>query len=155
MSTVIAHDTIRFERKLARPPHVVFAAYADIDQRIVWSAPSDDEIVIFESHDFAVGGVDRFICGLKDSPSFAGTTRYEHIVDGELIVFGERLVTTAGELLALSLVTWVVTPDGDGGTVLTITDQVTSATGDGPIDGSRHGYAAMLDQLDAHLSKLT
>ena len=132
----------------------MFAAYAEIDQRVIWSAPSDDEIVIFESHDFAVGGVDHFICGRKESPSFAGTTRYEHIVDGEVIVFTERLVTTAGDLLAMSLVTWAVTPDDGGGTVLTITDQVTSAAGDGPIVGSRHGYAAMLDQLDAHLSTL-
>ncbi len=154
MSTAIVHDTIRFERTLAQPPHVVFAAYADIEQRVIWSAPSDDEIVIFESHDFAVGGVDHFICGLRESPSFAGTTRYEHIVDGEVIVFSERLITTAGDLLAMSMVTWAVKPDVEGGTVLTITDQVTSTTGDGPIDGSRHGYTAMLDQLDAHLSKL-
>jgi uncharacterized protein YndB with AHSA1/START domain len=154
MSNAIVHDILRFERTLAQPPHVVFAAYADIDQRVVWSAPSIDEVVIFESHDFAVGGVDHFICGLKDSPGFAGTTRYEHIVEGEVIVFSERLVTTAGDLLAMSLVTWAVTPDDGGGSVLTITDQVTSAAGDGPIIGSRHGYTAMLDQLDAHLSKL-
>ncbi len=155
MNNAIVHDTLRFERTLAQPPHVVFAAYADIDQRVIWSAPSFDEIVVFESHDFTVGGVDHFICGLKDSPGFAGTTRYEHIVDGELIVFTERLVTTDGELLAMSLVTWSVTLDDKSGTVLTITDQVTSAAGDGPIDGSRHGYAAMLDQLDGHLSRLT
>ena len=101
MSTPIVHDTIRFERTLAQPPHVVFAAYADIDQRVIWSTPSDDEIVIFQSHDFAVGCVDHFICGLKESPSLAGTTRYKHIVDDEVIVFSERLVTTAGDFLAM------------------------------------------------------
>lgn len=152
MTVDVVHDTLRFERVLAHPPDVVFAAYADVDQRVLWSAPSDDEIVIFESHDFAVGGVDHFICGLKESPSFAGTTRYELIVDDEVIVFSERLVATNGDLLAMSLVTWAVTPDGKGATVLTITDQVTSAAGDGPIHGSRDGYNAMLDQLDAHLS---
>ncbi len=154
MSNAIVHDTLRFERILRQPPQVVFAAYADIDQRVIWSAPSAEEIVVFESHDFVVGGVDHFICGLRDSPGFAGTTRYEYIVDDEVIVFDERLVTTAGDLLAMSLVTWAITPADGGGGVLTITDQVTSAAGDGPIDGSRHGYTAMLDQLDAHLSKL-
>lgn len=153
MSTQIVHDTLRFERSFTRPPDIVFAAYADVDQRVVWSAPSDDEIVIFESHDFTVGGVDTFICGLKESPSFAGTTRYEHIVDDDVIVFAERLVTTDGDLLAMSLVTWAVADNGSGGTVLTITDQVTSASGDGPIEGSRHGYTAMLDQLDAFLTQ--
>jgi len=152
MTTDVVHDTLRFERALPHPPNIVFAAYADVDQRVLWSAPSDDEIVLFESHDFTVGGVDHFICGLKDSPQFAGTTRYEHIVDDEVIVFSERLVTTAGDLLAMSLVTWAVSLSEGGGTLLTITDQATSAAGDGPIEGSRHGYTAMLDQLDAHLS---
>ncbi len=152
MTTDVVHETLRFERTLAHPPNVVYAAYADVDQRVAWSAPSDDEIVIFESHDFTVGGVDHFICGLKESPNFAGTTRYELIVDGEVIVFSERLVTTDGDLLAMSLVTWAVASDDHGGTLLTITDQVTSAAGDGPIRGSRDGYTAMLDQLEAHLS---
>ena len=35
---------------------------------------------------------------------------------------------------------------------LTIVDQVTSFAGDGPIEGSRHGYGAMLDQLERHLA---
>lgn len=155
MSTDVVHDTLRFERTMAHPPNVVFAAYADIDQRVVWSAPSDDEIVIFESHDFAVGGLDHFICGLKESPNFAGTTRYEHIVDNDVIVFSERLATTDGDLLAISLVTWAVTPADSGETTLTITDQVTSAAGDSPVEGSRHGYNATLDQLDKHLSTPT
>lgn len=153
MSNPVVHETLRFERRLSQPPSTVFAAYADIDQRTIWSAPSDD-IVIFESHEFAVGGIDHFICGPKEDPGWAGTTRYEHIVDGEMIVFTERLTTTAGHLLAMSLVTWAVTPDNAGGTLLTITDQVTSAAGDGPIDGSRHGYNVVLDQLDTHLEKL-
>jgi uncharacterized protein YndB with AHSA1/START domain len=152
MSNLVVHDTLRFERTLNHPPDVVFAAYADIEQRIVWSAPSADEIVIFESHEFAVGGVDHFICGPKESPSFVGTTRYEHIVDGEVIVFSERLVTSGEDLLAMSLVSWVIAPNDAGGTVLTVTDQVTSAAGDGPIDGSRHGYNAILDQLGTHLA---
>lgn len=148
----IVQDTLRFERQLAHPPKAVFDAYADIHQRTVWSAPSDDEVVIFETHDFSVGGVDRFICGLKETPSFLGTTRYEAIIDGEAIVFTERLTNLDDDLLAVSLVTWSVDAKGDG-SVLTIVDQVTSVAGDGPIDGSRHGYSAMLDQLDAHLAR--
>ncbi|MEL6893465.1 MAG: SRPBCC domain-containing protein [Actinomycetota bacterium] len=145
------NDTLRFERHFDHPPRVVFDAYADIEQRTIWSAPSDDEVVIFETHDFSVGGVDRFICGLRESPSFAGTTRYHAIVDGETIVFTERLTNLDDDLSAVSLVTWHVTADGDG-SLLTIIDQVTSIVGDGPIHGSRHGYTAMLDQLTEHLT---
>ncbi len=129
----------------------MFDAYADIDQRTVWSAPSDDEIVIFETHDFSVGGADRFICGPKEAPSFAGTTHYHAIVDGETIVFTERLTDLDDNLSAVSLVTWNVVADGSG-SLLTIIDQVASIVGDGPIHGSRHGYTAMLDQLAKHLA---
>lgn len=152
MTTDLAHDTLTFERQFDHPPQAVFDAYADIDQRVIWSAPSEDEIVIFEHHDFTVGGTDRFLCGLKDAPSFAGTTRYHAIIDGEAIVFTEHLTDLDDDLLAVSLVTWTVNADS-GGSKLTIIDQVTSLQGDGPIQGSRHGYTAMLDQLQRHLDQ--
>jgi len=143
---VLDHDTIRLEHSYAQPPSAVFRAYADIDLRSQWSAPSDEEEVVFDAHDFRVGGVDEYRCGLKGQMSFSGTTRYEHIVDDEVIVYTERLVTTAGALQAMSLVTWRVVADGPGSR-LSIVDQVTSVDGEGPITGSRHGYAAMLEQL--------
>jgi uncharacterized protein YndB with AHSA1/START domain len=149
----VAHDTILLERDLPHPAAAVFRAYADIDKRVQWSAPSDDEIVIFESHDFRVGGVDRFLCGHRDDPNFAGTTRYEHI-DDRHIVFTERLVDGHDALLAVSLVTWAITPTGSG-CRLVVTDQVVSVAGQGPIDGSRDGYAAILDQLARHLATQT
>jgi uncharacterized protein YndB with AHSA1/START domain len=58
--------------------------------------------------------VDQYRCGLKGQTSFAGTTRYEHIVDGELIVYTERLITIDGALQAMSLVTRSVRPEGNG-----------------------------------------
>lgn len=149
-TTALAHDTIRLERELPHSPARVFAAYADIDERVAWSAPTDDEIVIFESHDFRVGGTDRFICGPREAPTFAGTTRYEHIEPDRLLVFTERLVTTEEVLLAISLASWQFDAMDDG-CRLTIIDQVTSVAGDGPIEGSRHGYGAILDQLARHL----
>ncbi len=150
MTTDLAHATLTFERHFPHPAPAVFDAYADIDQRVVWSAPSENEIVIFESHDFTVGGTDRFLCGLKEAPSFAGITRYHAIIDGAMIVFTEHLTALDDRVLAISLVTWTVEPDRDGAK-LTIVDQVTSLSGSGAIEGSRHGYTAMLDQLERHL----
>ncbi len=154
--SILAHDTIRLERIYSHSAARVFRAYADVDERARWSAPSDDEYVSFDEHDFRVGGVDRFTCGRRSDPTasgttFSGTTRYESIVDDDHVVFTERLVTADHELLAMSLVTWAVEPVDDG-CRLTIVDQVTSFAGDGPIEGSRHGYRAMLDQLQRHLA---
>lgn len=153
--TALAHDTIRLDRTYPYPPARVFEAYADIDQRARWSAPSDDEFVTFSAHDFRVGGLDEFTCGPVEAPEtahFTGVTRYESIVEPAHLVFTERLATASGELLAMSLVTWAVEAAA-GGSTLTITDQVTSFAGDGPIEGSRHGYRAMLDQLDRFLGR--
>lgn len=151
MSAIDAsHDTIRLEREYPHPPAAVFRAYADIERRELWSAPSDEEEVVFDEHEFRVGGIDRFRCGLKGELNFAGITRYEHIVDDELIVFTERLVTTDGRLQAISLVTWSIAAV-EGGCRLTIVDQIMSTAGVGPIEGSRAGYTAMLEQLARHL----
>ncbi len=149
----LAHDTIVLSHEFSHSAARVFAAYADVEQRRVWSAPSAEEFVELDAHDFRVGGVDEFRCGLSDTPesTFAGTTRYEDIVVDEYFVFTERLVSAAGTLLAMSLVTWAIEPTATG-CRLTITDQVTSVQGDGPIDGSRHGYAAILEQLDRFLA---
>lgn len=131
----VIHDTIRLERQLPHPPSAVFTAYADVDERVAWTAPSDDEIVIFEADDFRVGGIDQFLCGPRDAPNFVGTTRYEDITGNALIVFTERLVW-GDQLLAISLVTWELTPNGTG-TTLVVTDQVTSLAGQGLHRSSR------------------
>lgn len=148
-TVAVAHDTIRLERDLAHPPQVVFDAYANVDQRIAWSVPSDDEVIIYETSDFTVGGTDHFLCGLREQPDYAGTTQYHHI-DDTCIVFTERLVDGSTTLLAVSLVTWHLTATPTGSR-LVVTDQVTSTAGQGPIDGSRDGYTAILDNLARHL----
>lgn len=151
-SAALRHDTIRLERTYPHRPSALFRAYADIERRIGWSAPSVEEEVVFDEHDFRVGGTDRFRCGRKGQLDFAGTTRYEQIVDDELIVYTERLSGGDGTLEAVSLVTWQIEAV-DGGAKLTLVDQVTSLAGDGPIEGSRHGHAAVLEQLGAFLDE--
>ncbi|MDH3680550.1 MAG: SRPBCC domain-containing protein [Acidimicrobiia bacterium] len=142
--------TIQVERNLRQRPELVFDAYADVDQRVRWRA-SSDEPVVFQSHDFRVGGTDHFVRGLPGSPSCAGTTCYEHIATNERIVFTERFVDSGDQLLAISVVTWTIAPSGTGA-LLIITDQTTSVVGSGPIEGSRYAYQVMLDRLARHLA---
>ena len=148
--TDLAHGTVVVDRRYPHPPAAVFGAYADIEQRSAWSAPSDAEDIVFDAHDFRVGGLDEFRCGLAGNLVFSGTTRYQHIVDDSLIVFIETIAAN-GILGAVSLVTWHVEPDGDGAK-LTITDQVVSLDGPGEIEGHRAGYSGILEQLDHFLA---
>ncbi len=141
----VAHDTIVLERNFTHPPEAVFDAHADVDQRVSWSVPSGDEVIMYETADFRVGGTDHFLCGPREQPNFAGTTEYHHI-DSSSIVFTERLVDDSKALLAVSLVTWQFNATPTGCT-LVVTAQVTSTAGQGPIEGSRAGYGAVLDNL--------
>lgn len=70
------------ESWIAERPQVlaaVFRADADIERRELWSAPSDEEEVVFDEHDLRVGGIDRFRCGLKGELKFAGITMLEQL----------------------------------------------------------------------------
>ncbi|MGB5759862.1 MAG: SRPBCC domain-containing protein [Acidimicrobiales bacterium] len=142
--------TIRVERSLDHRPRMVFDAYADIDQRTQWMAPPDD-LISFESHDFRAGASDHFVRPSQGKRSFSGTTRYEHIVDDEHIVFTERLTAANDQLLAISLVSWFLVPSGPG-TLLTITDHTASVVGSRPIEGARYRYEVMVDRLARHLA---
>jgi len=139
-----------FERKFEQSPEVIFDAYADIDQRAQWCRHFD-EVVLFDSHDFQVGGTDHFVRRTPEHPKVAGTVRYEHIEDNERIVFTERDVDSHGRLRTISVVTWTFLPSGTG-TLLAITDQTTSIVGSRPIEGRAYEYEVMLDRLTQHLS---
>lgn len=142
--------TIRVDRQLDHVPEVVFDAYADIDQRAQWNARVD-EVVVFESHDFQVGGTDHFARSPLNGQSLSGITRYEHIVQNECLVFTERLVNSNDQLLAISLITWLIAPSETGARI-DITDQTTSVVGSRPIEGTRYRYEVMLDRLTRHLA---
>mgnify|MGYP001140740641 CR=1 FL=1 len=64
------HETLVFERRFRSSPRAVFAAYADVEARARWSAPSDATAVVYSVSDFRVDGVDRFRCGDKTNLQF-------------------------------------------------------------------------------------
>ena len=148
--TPVVPVTIRVERSLDHRPHRVFDAYADIDQRTQWMAPPDD-LISFESHHFRTGASDHFVRASQGKRGSLVTTRYEHIVDNEHIVFTERLTAANDQLLAISLVSWFLAPS-EPGTLLTITDHTASVVGSRPIEGARHRYEVMVDRLARYLA---
>lgn len=147
--TIIVPVTIRAEREFASTPEELFAAYAEINQRVRWIRPFGQPIE-FESHDFRSAGLDHFTSGPRGNAALSTTTRYEHIVDNQSIVFTNRLESSSEELVAISLVSWSIAPSKTG-TLLAIADQTTSVAGSRPIEGARHRYEAMFDRLAHHL----
>src|ERR1700733_11011793 len=110
MATV--HATLIFERMVPANPDQVFAAYAEVNQRMEWGAPSDNTALIYDQADFREGGEDVFRCGSKSTPDIHGATRYLDIVPNRRIVSTET-ITVEGRRLCASLVTLELNPDGD------------------------------------------
>jgi uncharacterized protein YndB with AHSA1/START domain len=61
--SAIVHATLIFERMISATYDQVFTAYADINQREKWGAPSDNTVLIYDQADFREGGEDVFRCG--------------------------------------------------------------------------------------------
>ena len=150
MATV--HATLIFERMVPANPDQVFAAYAEVNQRMAWGAPSDNTALIYDQADFREGGEDVFRCGSKSNPDIHGATRYLDIVPNRRIVSTET-ITVEGRRLCASLVTLELNPDGDR-TKLTTTIQLASFVGQHMVKGHESGTNASLDNLINYFSKV-
>jgi uncharacterized protein YndB with AHSA1/START domain len=144
-TTQTHHATLDFERTVPARASQVFAAYADIDERVRWGAPSDRSVLIYDAADFHVGGIDRFRCGSKNDPKYHGTTWYQDIVPDIRIVSTER-IEAEGQSLCVSLTTVEFLPAGDQ-TRLKTTVQVASFVGAEMVKGNEVGHNASLDNL--------
>jgi uncharacterized protein YndB with AHSA1/START domain len=139
------HATLIFERIIPATADQVFAAYADVDKRKKWGAPSDKTALIYDQADFREGGEDAFRCGSKSNPNIHGATRYLDVVANRRIVSTET-VSVDGRRLCVSLSTLELNPDGDH-TKLKSTIQLISFVGQDMVRGHENGTNASLDNL--------
>jgi uncharacterized protein YndB with AHSA1/START domain len=148
MATV--HATLVFERTIPAPCDQVFAAYADINERMKWGAPSDNTALIYDRADFREGGEDAFRCGSKANPDIHGATRYLDIVANRRIVSTET-ISVDGRRLCASLLTLELNPEGDR-TKLKSTTQLVSFVGQDMVRGHESGTNSSLDNLVNYFS---
>src|ERR1700748_3554063 len=125
LSTV--HATLIFERILPATVDRVFAAYADLTERMRWGAPSQGTALIYERSNFSEGGEDVFRCGPKSNPNIEGSTRYLDIVPSRRIVSRDTMAVD-GHRLCASLSTLEFRADGSQ-TILKATIQLASFVG--------------------------
>jgi uncharacterized protein YndB with AHSA1/START domain len=150
MNEKLHHATINLEHFYPTSVERVFTEFADPVARARWSAPSGDDILIYDEADFHEGGHDIFRCGPKDDPMFRGETSYLLIVPNQLVVSSEVL-STAGQHLAIALTTLELEPS-DAGTNLKMTVQMISFVGPGMVAGYENGNKSALENLAHHLS---
>ena len=144
------HATLIFERTVPATADRVFTAYADVDERKKWGAPSDNTALIYDQADFCEGGEDAFRCGAKSNPNIHGATRYLDVVVNRRIVSTET-ISVDGRRLCVSLSTLELNPDGDH-TKLQSTIQLVSFVGQDMVKGHENGTNASLDNLVNYFS---
>lgn len=139
------HETLVFDRQFSVTVSAAYSALADVDKRIVWSAPTDTSVFFYEAEDFRVGGQDLFRCGNKDNPNVTGRVTYVSIVPEQSIVTTE-VISIDDTPMMVSINTLALKPH-DAGTNLKLTVQVTSFYGTDMIAGARAGNDAALNNL--------
>lgn len=147
----VNYDTIVLERLYAASPDRVFEAFADPEARMRWGAPSKETGLVYDEADFRVGGTDISRCGPRKNLIYRVEARYWDIVPDTRIVTSE-VVSEGANRLSFSLIT-VVLEAAEGGTKLTLTDQIAAFGGKSMIDGSRAGFNAALDNLHAEFAR--
>lgn len=146
----IFHETLAFERTFDAPPERLFQAFADPRQREIWSAPTPETVIVIDETDLRTGGHETARCGSADALNWTMKVIYHRVEDGRLVTFTEELWDGA-KLLTVALITFEFRKRGDAGTLLSLTDQVTSFVGEGGVSGHRDGYTKALANLAASL----
>lgn len=144
----LAHQSAVSTAAVAADPGRVFQAMANVAERVRWMPAEGEEIGYLEA-DFRVGGRDVYRCGPPGAPVFTAWTSYLLIDPGRHAVWHE-VVEVDGDPVSASLVTWTLQPHA-GGTLVTVTTQVTSFAGAAVAEAVEHGTRASLANLTRYL----
>ena len=66
MTAEMYHRTTVLEKTFKVSVETVFAAWAELDKRARWNAPSDEVQIRYTEDDFSVGGKDVSLCLVGD-----------------------------------------------------------------------------------------
>lgn len=157
MTAPLAHGMFTLERRYDASPVRVFQAWSDPVAFRRWFVEAPGATIHDWTHDFRVGGRGggRYRFGGEENDPGFNDTRFLDIVDNERIissyVMGRELADGPRRDSA-SLVTILLTPDGDG-TRLTYTEQGAFFGEDGGahIPRREEGCAVMLENLAREL----
>ena len=145
----VRHATVVMERHLASPPHRVFAAWSDPDERRIWDLPENGWVVAEHEHDFRVGGMERTRFGPPGNPRYMS---FGHFLDIE----PDARIISAGTMhdndvrMTSTLATVELYADGEG-TRLFLTDQ-SAFYGDEAPEGRSGGWGTIISRLEKYLA---
>jgi uncharacterized protein YndB with AHSA1/START domain len=141
----VVHETVVLERTYKASPARVFAAWESLEARLRWSKPSAGTGLVYDAHDFRVGGKDIVRCGPADDMRFHAEVYYLDIVPAARLIFSER-ISEAGKPMATSMITVEFNTEGQD-THQVVTMQVAALDGSDMVEGYKEGWGPTLDNL--------
>lgn len=144
------HDTFVLERTYAAPPSRVFAFLADPARKRRWyTDEAKQEDIVFEMA-FEVGGVERFRYRMGANTPIAGQilasegTTQDIVPDRRVVI--ASTMSLGDRRISSSLVTFELSADGTGTTIICTHQGVFYEGADGP-QMRKGGWVLLLDRL--------
>jgi uncharacterized protein YndB with AHSA1/START domain len=141
----VAHETVVIERTYKASPARVFAAWESVEARLRWSKPYPTTGLVYDAHDFRVGGKDIARCGPADDMRFHAEVHYLDIVPAARLIFSER-IREADKPMATSMITVEFRAKG-ADTHQVVTMQIAALDGSDMVEGYKEGWEPTLDNL--------
>lgn len=149
LDKTIDHATITAERRIKAHVKHVFAAWADKDAIMQWSAPEEGWEMSYDEFGFRAGHTDICSFGVIGAEPYVNTVRYEDIRTDERIVY-TATISHAGALIFVGTVI-ITFHDKDDETLLQFTEAGFYFDGADTPEGHKSGWEAMLDGLAAYV----
>lgn len=144
----VTHATFHIERTYDASPARVYAAFADRQAKLAWSACHD---VVDWQFDFREGGRELTRMQSPEIGEILVEHRYHDLVPGERIVFSYHMVH-GGRRVSASVTTVELAPAGTG-TRLTFTEHGAYLDGQASAAGIEEGTREGLENLAVFLSR--
>jgi len=148
----IARDTIVLERTYRATSDRVFRAWEDVEARARWMKPWPEMDLVYDRHDFRVGGTDISRCGLNGDFNWTVEVQYLDIVRDKRLIFSERM-TEDGKQQSAALITVEFFAKGKE-TLQIVTIHVLTLDGSDMLEGYVGSWNPALDNIAAELEQV-
>ena len=146
-------NTFTIERTFAASPERVFEAFANVNQKVRWLAPLDDEAlgVVFAhaEFDFKVGGHERFTFVEEDGRKMRYDAVFYDIVPSQRIVYSYEMYSNESRI-SISVASIQIL-DATDKTILVWTEQGAFLDGLDTSDLREGGTSWLLDNMAEYL----
>jgi uncharacterized protein YndB with AHSA1/START domain len=148
----LARDAIVLEKTYRASPDRVFRAWEDVKARARWSKPFPEMDLVFDRHDFRIGGTDIYRCGLNGHFNWAAEIQYLDIVRDKRLIYSERMAEDDTPQSA-ALITVEIFAKGKE-TLQIVTVDILTLDGSNLLEGYAGSWNTVLDNSAAELEQV-